>query len=185
MKKITTILSVIFALSAGNTAMAQGDKSLTPPKELATDTLEKEEVEIIDDVVKNRKLPKKEQIQYFSQVTRYGFKNLFANNSYNPRMPYAAQVNGNATSFIDGYMRSHGKYLEGMKTWGLPYFNLIENILMQYGLPKELKYIAVIESNLQTGAVSNKGAGGPWQFMPGTARQFNLVINKYADERTD
>ncbi len=58
-------------------------------------------------------------------------------------------------------------------------------MLQQYGLPKELKYIAVIESNLKSGAVSGKGAGGPWQFMPETARQMGLTINAYTDERTD
>ncbi len=61
-----------------------------------------------------------------------------------------------------------------MKGWGQPYFNLIENVLVQYGLPKELKYIAVIESNLSTAATSHAGAGGPWQFMPYTAREYGL-----------
>lgn len=100
-------------------------------------------------------------------------------------MPYAGQVNANATGFIEGYMKAHGKYLQNMKGWGQPYFSLIESILMQYGLPRELKYIAVIESNLKTGAVSNKGAGGPWQLMPGTARELGLFVNGYYDERTD
>jgi membrane-bound lytic murein transglycosylase D len=146
---------------------------------------EAKEDQLIDSVIKTKAIPSKDKVQYFSQVTRYGFKNLFSNFAYNPTMPYSSQVNSNATSFIETYMRSHGKYLQNMKGWGQPYFNLIESILMQYGLPKELKYIAVIESNLKTGAVSSKGAGGPWQFMPGTARQFNLVINNYTDERTD
>jgi membrane-bound lytic murein transglycosylase D len=72
-----------------------------------------------------------------------------------------------------------------MKGWGQPYFNLIEGILTQYGLPRELKYIAVIESNLSTGATSYKGAGGPWQFMPYTARNYGLVVSGYYDERRD
>jgi membrane-bound lytic murein transglycosylase D len=72
-----------------------------------------------------------------------------------------------------------------MKGWGQPYFNLIENILQQYGLPKELKYIAVIESNLSTGATSVVGAGGPWQFMPYTAKDYGLVVNGAVDERRD
>jgi membrane-bound lytic murein transglycosylase D len=62
---------------------------------------------------------------------------------------------------------------------------LIETVLQQYGLPKELKYIAVIESNLSTAATSYKGAGGPWQFMPYTARDFGLRVTKYNDERRD
>jgi membrane-bound lytic murein transglycosylase D len=82
-------------------------------------------------------------------------------------------------------MQVHGNYLTKMKGWGQPYFNLIESILTQYGLPRELKYIAVIESNLSTGATSRVGAGGPWQFMPYTARDYGLVVNGYYDERRD
>jgi membrane-bound lytic murein transglycosylase D len=139
----------------------------------------------IDEVIKSRALPKKEKVQYFSQVTRYGFKNLFNNISYNGALPYTTQINPNANIFIQDYMKGHGKYLTNMKTWGQPYFSLIENILQQYGLPKELKYIAVIESNLSTAATSNVGAGGPWQFMPYTAREYGLVVNAYIDERRD
>lgn len=82
-------------------------------------------------------------------------------------------------------MKVHGNYLQKMKGWGQPYFNLIESVLQQYGLPRELKYIAVIESNLSTGATSIVGAGGPWQFMPYTAREYGLVVNGYLDERRD
>jgi membrane-bound lytic murein transglycosylase D len=139
----------------------------------------------IDEVIKSRALPKKEKVQYFSQVTRYGFKNLFNNISYNSALPYTTQINPNANIFIQDYMKGHGKYLTNMKTWGQPYFSLIEDILQQYGLPKELKYIAVIESNLSTAATSNVGAGGPWQFMPYTAREYGLVVNAYIDERRD
>ena len=129
--------------------------------------------------------PQKEKTEYVSQVTKYGFKNLFTYYHYNPAMPYTAQVNPNAEIFIRDYVRTHNSYLQKMKGWGQPYFNLIESILQQYGLPHELKYIAVIESNLKTGALSNKGAYGPWQFMPETAKRLGLKINNYVDERTD
>jgi membrane-bound lytic murein transglycosylase D len=139
----------------------------------------------IDEVLKSRTLPKKEKVQYFSQVTQYGFKNLFSNYSYNSAIPYNSQINPQAEMFIQDYMRGHSKYLLHMKGWGKPYFNLIENVLLQYGLPRELKYIAVIESNLSTAATSYKGAGGPWQFMPYTARDYGLEVNQYIDERRD
>ena len=86
---------------------------------------------------------------------------------------------------MQDYLKAHSKSLLKMKDWGLPYFNLIDNILSQYGLPKELKYVAVIESNLKTDATSWIGAAGPWQFMPATARQYGLVVNGYIDERRD
>lgn len=153
------------------------------------DTMIEEEVakenQLIDEVVKSRQLPKKEKVQYFNQVTKYGFKNLFSNYSYNATLPYTAQINPNAEIFVQDYMKAHGSYLQNMKAWGQPYFNLIEGVLVQYGLPMELKYIAVIESNLNTGATSNVGAGGPWQFMPLTARDYGLVVNGNVDERRD
>jgi membrane-bound lytic murein transglycosylase D len=143
------------------------------------------EDELIDEVIKTRTIPKKEKVAYFNQVTKYGFKNLFANYSYNAALPYTSQINPNAEIFVQDYMKVHGGYLQKMKGWGQPYFNLIENILQQYGLPRELKYIAVIESNLSTGATSIVGAGGPWQFMPYTARDYGLVVNGYTDDRRD
>lgn len=143
------------------------------------------EDELIEEVIKTKTPPAKDKIQYFSQVTKYGFKNLFTKYSYNPSLAYTAQINPSATTFIQDYMQAHGKYLTKMKGWGQPYFNLIESILSQYGLPRELKYIAVIESNLSTGATSRVGAGGPWQFMPYTARDYGLVVNGSYDERRD
>jgi membrane-bound lytic murein transglycosylase D len=100
-------------------------------------------------------------------------------------LPYSSQVNPNAENYMQDYLRTHTNGLEKMKNWGMPYFNLIDNIFMQYGLPKELKYLAVIESNLQTNATSWVGAGGPWQFMPYTAREYGLVVNGSFDERRD
>ena len=145
----------------------------------------KKEDALIEEVIKSKTVPKKEKVEYFNQVTKYGFKNLFSNNSFNSAMPYSAQINPNAEFFVQDYMKGHSNYLIKMKGWGQPYFNLIENVLQQYGLPKELKYIAVIESNLNAAVTSNKGAGGPWQFMPVTARQYGLMVNGGIDERRD
>ena len=143
------------------------------------------ENQLIQQVINSKKIPTKDNVQYFNQLNKYGFKNLFSNNTFNSNISYKAQINPNAELFVQDYMKNHSDYLQKMKQWGQPYFNLIETVLQQYGLPKELKYIAVIESNLSTAATSYKGAGGPWQFMPYTARDFGLMVNKYNDERRD
>lgn len=62
------------------------------------------------------------------------------------------------------------------------WFPQIEPILKAYHIPDDFKYLAVIESNL-TNAVSRVGASGFWQFMDGTAKEFNLRVNKEVDER--
>ncbi len=166
----------------------QGESSYTLSLDQNTqnDTInEPVEDSLIAEVLKAKAPPQKEKVQYFSQVTKYGFKNLFAQYNYNPALPYSAQVNPNAESYMQDYLKAHSNHLMQMKGWGQPYFSLIDNILSQYGLPRELKYLAVIESNLNTGATSWKGAGGPWQFMPYTARDYGLVVNGYYDERRD
>jgi len=139
----------------------------------------------IDEVIKSTTVPKAEKIQYVNQVTKYGFKSLFKNYSYNSSMPYSSQVNPYAETYMQDYLQAHGSSLQKMKGTSQMYFNLIDNILSQYGLPKELKYLAVIESDLKSQALSWKGARGPWQFMPYTAKGYGLLVNGYVDERTD
>jgi len=95
------------------------------------------------------------------------------------------RLNPKAKSFVDDYTKSHRKLLMDMKGWGLPYFNMMDEILEQHGLPVELKYLAVIESKLKSGAVSRVGAVGPWQFMAPTAKDYGLKITKTRDERRD
>jgi len=65
------------------------------------------------------------------------------------------------------------------------YFPMIEDIFDYYGLPVELKYLAVIESALNPNAVSRVGATGLWQFMYSTGRMYGLTINSVVDERRD
>jgi membrane-bound lytic murein transglycosylase D len=65
------------------------------------------------------------------------------------------------------------------------YFPMIEDIFDSYGLPAELKYMAVIESALNPNAVSRAGATGMWQFMYSTGRLYGLTINSIVDERRD
>jgi membrane-bound lytic murein transglycosylase D len=64
------------------------------------------------------------------------------------------------------------------------YFPMIEDIFDSYGLPAELKYLAVIESALNPNAVNRySGATGLWQFMYSTGRMYGLTINSIVDER--
>lgn len=66
------------------------------------------------------------------------------------------------------------------------YFPMIEDVFDSYGLPAELKYMAVIESALNPGVVNRRsGATGLWQFMYSTGRMYGLVINSVVDERRD
>ena len=113
-----------------------------------------------------------------------GFKSLYVSKPEEEGFSQV-QLNPRAITFVDDYIQKHKRGLEKLKGWGRPYFDMIDAVLNYHGLPRELKYLAVIESYLKTYAVSWAGAVGPWQFMPATGRRFGLKVNDYIDERTD
>jgi len=58
----------------------------------------------------------------------------------------------------------------------------IEEILLAEGIPSDLKYLSVIESDLMN-KVSPSQAVGFWQLLKGTAKDFKLEVNDEVDER--
>ena len=62
------------------------------------------------------------------------------------------------------------------------YFPEIERILEAQGIPKDFKYLAVIESGLEN-VRSPAGAKGFWQLMKNTGKEMGLEINTNVDER--
>ena len=65
------------------------------------------------------------------------------------------------------------------------YFPILEEALLSRGLPEELKYMAVIESEFTPTAKSRSGALGLMQFMPKTAIGFGLTWDSFRDDRLD
>ena len=93
-------------------------------------------------------------------------------------------LNKQAVKFVDAYMAKNNGLLSGIKDKYPTYFKTMDEVLTRYKLPTQLKYLAIIESELNTHAVSRVGAKGPWQLMPGTARILDLKVSKKYDERT-
>ena len=79
-------------------------------------------------------------------------------------------------------MKSGMKKILGLSGYYMPIFQETFN---RYGLPEELKVMAIIESSLNPTAVSRAGAKGMWQFMYTTAKRYGLHIDSFVDERLD
>ena len=90
---------------------------------------------------------------------------------------YFGSMNDYVIAYTRKYMASHNRTLHSVRGRGNQRFSLMENVFKKHNIPKELKYLAVIESALNNNAVSPVGAVGPWQFMESTARLMGLTMN--------
>lgn len=103
------------------------------------------------------------------------FKERFQFLNVNTSLPI--DYNDVTYNYVQKYLsyRWYGKII-GLSAY---YFPLFEQKLAQYGMPLELKYLAVVESALNPRAGSWAGASGLWQFMPITGNQYGIKKNQY------
>ncbi len=115
-------------------------------------------------------------------LNQKGFKNLLNADNASSHI-ITGELNPRAVSFVTDFIKRQSNELNKMKTWGKPYFNLFDRILTDNGVPTELKYLSVIESDLRGGLISSAGAVGPWQLMPDEGKRFNLKMGNGIDDR--
>ncbi|XOD69508.1 MAG: lytic transglycosylase domain-containing protein [Flavobacteriales bacterium AspAUS03] len=94
------------------------------------------------------------------------------------------QYNTTVYAAVESHLRM-GKHLGKIFALAEFYFPLFEEILTKYNIPKELKYLAIVESNLNAKAISRAGAQGIWQFIPETGRLYELYKTGFHDDRND
>jgi membrane-bound lytic murein transglycosylase D len=92
-------------------------------------------------------------------------------------------LNTAASVFVKRFLKREDEALSKVKKRSAASFKTIEAVFSKQGLPLELKYLAVVESDLKTTAVSKVGAKGMWQLMPTTAREMGLKVSGKYDER--
>jgi len=97
----------------------------------------------------------------------------------------AIPLNKQGSNFVQVYLKKYDEHMELMKERSIRIFPIMDSIFSLYDLPEELKYLAVVESELRPKVVSHVGARGTWQFMPTTARLLKLKVTKHYDERTN
>lgn len=93
-------------------------------------------------------------------------------------------LNPAALQFAKEYVKKNSWSLEKIKKRSRSGFTIINSVFSRYDIPTELKYMAVVESNLNTDIVCNSsGATGIWQLMPSTATKLGLKVSGDVDER--
>jgi membrane-bound lytic murein transglycosylase D len=99
--------------------------------------------------------------------------------------PFNIEYSKGLENIIKSYLKNRPRAYERLMAISEYYFPMFEERLAKYNVPLEIKYLAVVESALNTRAKSRVGATGLWQFMYATGKQYNLEVNSYVDERSD
>ncbi|WP_223581100.1 LysM peptidoglycan-binding domain-containing protein [Sphingobacterium sp. GVS05A] len=95
---------------------------------------------------------------------------------------YSPQVK----SLISKYTsNNYNPYMCRMMGLGQYYFPMFDRIMDEVGVPRELKYLSVVESSLNPRDISSAGATGLWQLMYYEAKTYNLTVDSYTDQRMD
>lgn len=87
-----------------------------------------------------------------------------------------------AVELLQGRLRD---YVQESLSRGAQYLPMILTVFRAEGLPLDLAFIPIIESGFKTNALSRASAKGPWQFMAPTAKDHELKIDWFIDERSD
>ena len=87
--------------------------------------------------------------------------------------------------YINRYQGSWKNYMQKIIDRSQIYLPYIKEVFKEKGVPEDLVYLPIIESDFNPQAVSHAGAAGLWQFMPMTGAIYNLKVNYWSDDRFD
>lgn len=98
---------------------------------------------------------------------------------------FPVEVNETVLKWLNHYLGTTMGRAYVLKTRAnmVQYENFIKEKLNARGLPKELLAVPFMESGYENDALSTMGARGLWQFIPGTAKKYELIVTHELDER--
>lgn len=88
-------------------------------------------------------------------------------------------------SFVSKHEKSLKLFYKRSLRRGKEILPMVQGLLVDDGVSDLFIYLSMVESGFSTDAVSPKKAVGLWQFMPATAKHYNLTVCNSYDERCD
>ena len=94
-------------------------------------------------------------------------------------------INKQVKFYLNLFQNKQKKYFKRWLARSSKYMPVIQRELVNADLPRDLAYLAMIESGYNPSAYSHAHAAGLWQFIRGTGRNYGLRIDSWVDERRD
>lgn len=102
-----------------------------------------------------------------------------------PEFDYPIEINDKVLAYINYFTTRHrDKFQASLDRSGL-YLRMIQRIFAEEGIPRDLAYMAHVESAFKVNAYSRAKAKGIFQFIAGTGKRYGLRIDSWVDERSD
>lgn len=98
---------------------------------------------------------------------------------------FPIQLNDAVLASIDLYQGKLHDWFADALVRGGRYLDHIRTVFAEEGIPRDLAYVALVESAFKTGAFSRARAKGVWQFMSATGRRYGLRQDWWVDERSN
>jgi membrane-bound lytic murein transglycosylase D len=95
------------------------------------------------------------------------------------------ELNDPVLSCIDLYQGRLRDWFEESLSRGQQYMPHIRDVFAEEGIPRDLAYVALVESAFKTNAYSRAKAKGVWQFVSATGKRYGLEVDWWVDERGD
>ena len=94
-------------------------------------------------------------------------------------------LNDRVAAYVEYFTNAHRGLFEASLERSVQYLEPFQSIFASAGIPKDLVYMAHVESAFKTNAYSRAQAKGIFQFISETGRRYGLRIDTWVDERSD
>ena len=94
-------------------------------------------------------------------------------------------LNDKVVAYVDYFSTRHKAFFTASLARSGRYVEAFRTTFEAAGIPKDLVYMAHVESAFKTNAYSKAKAKGIYQFMAATGRRYGLRIDSWIDERSD
>lgn len=93
--------------------------------------------------------------------------------------------NKRVVAYVEYFSTRHKEFFSASLVRSGRYVEAFQSAFDQAGIPKDLVYMAHVESAFKTNAYSRARAKGIFQFIAATGRRYGLRIDSWVDERSD
>lgn len=108
-----------------------------------------------------------------------------SNNSNGALYDFPIDLNNKVISWFCQFTTQKRHFMENTLSRASQYLPMVHQIFAEEHVPKDLAYLAVIESGFLNSASSCAKAVGMWQFMRSTGKNYGLTANAWVEERRD